>query len=151
MGNLQIGVNRRRFVTQGAAAAFAGTAAPWALATRPSLVRGPPNRKPKPLPSPIPGQIPTGLPAGHPLEFVHWFLPGPTSAFTPVLGLQGMGVNVEPSTITDYRGFTAFAVLAGEAKGNDGNTYAVEFDVRIMEGQYQASDGTRHHAAFGFF
>ncbi|MGI9328421.1 MAG: hypothetical protein ACR2PZ_24610 [Pseudomonadales bacterium] len=154
MSELRAGFNRRRFVTQGAAAAFAGSAVPWAMASRPSAGKGHPHHslnQPKPMPSPIPGTIPTGLPAGHPLEFVHWFLPGPTSAFTPVLGLQGMGVNVEPSTITDYKGFTAFAVLAGEAKGNDGNNYAVEFDLRIMEGRYRAADGTQHHGAFGFF
>jgi hypothetical protein len=61
-----------------------------------------------------------------------------------------MGLDVEPSTLTDFRGFTAFAVLAGEAKASDGRTYACEFDVRVMEGDYIATDGSRQSGAFAF-
>ena len=154
MRKLNSSLSRRRFVTKGATAAIAGSVAPWGFASSDRGYGGAPHhsrRKTKPIPNPIPGQIPTGLPSGHPLEFVHWFLPGPTNAFTPVLGLQGMGLDVEPSTITDFSGFTAFAVLAGEAKGSDGKTHAVEFDLRIMEGRYRAADGSEQNAAFGFF
>lgn len=100
----------------------------------------------QPAPSPIPG----GGDAP-PVGFIHWFLPGPEDAVTPFFGLPGGGLDVEPSLITDYKGFTAFAVLAGQAKGSDGMTYNVEFDLRIMKGRYRAADGSRHHGTFGFF
>lgn len=96
-----------------------------------------------------PRRTAVGLPA--PLDFVHIFLPGPTDATTPFLGLPGEGLDVEPSTITDFRGRTAFAVLSGRARGNDGKNYNVEFDVRVIEGRYVAADGSRNYGAFGFF
>ena len=101
----------------------------------------------KPLPKPISGGFDSGDPN---VGFVHLFLPGPTDAVTPVLGLQGEGLDVEPSTITDFEGFTAFAVLAGEARANDGNTYPVELDVRVMEGKYIAENGKTANGAFAF-
>ncbi len=100
-----------------------------------------------PLPRPIPGGIDTGDPR---VGFIHWFLPGPTDATTPVLGLPGFGLDVEPSTITDFKGFTAYAVLAGEATDQDGQTYPCEFDVRVMEGRYLDEQGDEHRAAFAF-
>ena len=51
----------------------------------------------------------------------------------------------------DYRGFTAYAVVAGTAKASDGNEYPCEFDVRVMDGVYIASDGSRNRGTFGFF
>lgn len=80
-----------------------------------------------------------------------FFLPGPTDATTPFLDLPGEGLDVEPSTITDFRGRTAFAVVSGQAHGNDGTRYNVEFDVRVMEGRYVADDGSRRDGAFAFF
>lgn len=53
--------------------------------------------------------------------------------------------------MTDYRGFTAYSVMAGEALGSDGATYDVEFDVRVMDGAYVAEDGSRNHGTFAFF
>jgi hypothetical protein len=100
-----------------------------------------------PAPSPIPG----GFDAGPPLGFLHIFLPGPEDARTPFFGIPGEGLDVEPSTITDFKGFTAFAVVAGQAEGSDGKTYNVEFDLRVMEGEYIAEDGSHHRGAFAFF
>lgn len=101
-----------------------------------------------PAPKPIPGGTEVGLPA--PYDFIHIFLPGPTDATTPFLGLPGEGLDVEPSTITDFRGRTAFAVVSGTARGNDGEMYNVEFDVRAMEGEYIAEDGSQRRGAFAF-
>jgi hypothetical protein len=99
------------------------------------------------MPKPIPGGVDSGDPR---VGFIHWWLPGPEGATTPVLGLEAMGLDVEPNTITDFKGWVAYAVLAGEAKAGDGATYPVEFDVRAMEGNYVAEDGSTHRAAFAF-
>jgi hypothetical protein len=54
-------------------------------------------------PVPIPGGI--QIPDGGPL--IHVFVPGPES-------IPGhMGLHVEPSVITNFRGFTAVAFMAG--------------------------------------
>lgn len=147
-------VNRRQVLAGTGAAALAGSAGVIGTAG-PALAgsrRGKEGRtRPAalPAPSPIPGGTEVGLPS--PLDFIHFFLPGPTDAKTPILGLPGEGLDVEPSTITNFRGRSAFAVLSGQARGSDGAPYDVEFDVRVLEGRYVAEDGSRHHAAFGFF
>lgn len=147
-------MDRRRLLTSAGAAALVGsagvigTASPAAAHGRHGH-HGHATREALPAPTPIPGGTEVGLPP--PLDFIHFFLPGPTDATTPILGLPGEGLDVEPSTITDFRGRTAFAVLSGRARGDDGQTYDVEFDVRVMEGIYVAEDGSRHRGAFGFF
>lgn len=75
----------------------------------------------------------------------------PTDAATPFNKLPGFGLDVEPSTLTNFKGFTAYSVISGQAKGSDGKTYNVEFDVRVMEGEYIAEDGSRNRGTFGFF
>jgi hypothetical protein len=62
-----------------------------------------------------------------------------------------MGLDVEPSLLTNFQGFTTFAVISGQATGSDGKTYNVEFDVRVMEGEYVAEGGSHHRGTFGFF
>jgi hypothetical protein len=93
-------------------------------------------RRALPAPLPIPGGEDDPL-----LGFIHWFLPGP----------QGMGLDVEPSLITNYTGFTAFTLLDGQAQGSDGETYDVHSDLRVMQGEYVAEDGSRHQGTFAFF
>lgn len=141
------GFGRRHFLV-GAGAAGAATAVSSAAGILPAgasvdRFAGPASG----LPRPIPGGVDSGDPR---VGFIHWFLPGPTTATTPVLGLGGMGLDVEPSTITDFEGFVAYAVLAGEAEASDGNTYPCEFDVRVMDGRYIADDGNEYEAAFAF-
>jgi hypothetical protein len=104
-------------------------------------------RRAKPAPLPIPG----GFDAGPPVGFVHAFLPGPEGSFTPFFQLPGGGLDVEPSTMTNFKGFTAFAILSGQAEGSDGKTYNVEFDLRVMEGEYIAEDGSHQQGTFAFF
>jgi hypothetical protein len=87
-------------------------------------------------PVPIPGGI--DIP-----PLIHVFAPGPTDA-----GL--MGENVEPSTITNFNGLSAYSVVTGSALGNDGKTYDVALDMRFFDGVYVAADGSRHRGAFGF-
>jgi hypothetical protein len=81
---------------------------------------------------------------------IHWWLPGPTDASTPIIGLEGFGLDDDPSTITDFDGVSAFAVVAGKVKGTDGELYDCEFDVRAMKGAYVGEDGKKRHGAFAF-
>lgn len=99
-----------------------------------------------PPPEPIPGgtEIPGGL--------LHGFAPGPKGRKFPYSGFELQGENVEPSTITDFKGFTALAMLVGEkaARGSDGKTYHLESDIRAFDGTYLAADGSRHRGRFAF-
>jgi hypothetical protein len=83
--------------------------------------------------------------------FIHWWLPGPETLTTPILGLGGFGLDVDPSLMTDFNGFQAFAVLSGETTRSDGSTHPTEFDVRVFQGEYRAGDGSTHYGTFGFF
>lgn len=66
----------------------------------------------------------------------------------PFTGIQLMGLDVEPSVITGYKGFTALAFHAGTATGSDGKQYDLETDMRAMEGTYVAEDGSRQRGLF---
>jgi hypothetical protein len=91
------------------------------------------------LPAPLP--IPGGEDVGPPLGFIHEFVPGP----------QRMGLDVEPSLITNFMGFTALTLLAGQAEGSDGKTYDVRSELRVMQGEYVVEDGSHHQGTFAFF
>ncbi|HET9558969.1 MAG TPA: hypothetical protein VFS70_17665 [Actinomycetota bacterium] len=91
-----------------------------------------------PAPKPIPGGI--QIPGG---PLIHVFAPGPEGLTLPFTGVQLMGLDVEPSVITDYRGVTALAFHVGTATGSDGRRYNLETDMRAMEGTYIAEDGSR--------
>jgi hypothetical protein len=135
---------RRLLVETGAAAAVFGAVG---AVSRVQPAAATELRRAKPVPLPIPG----GVDAGSPLGLIHHFLPGPKRARTPFFRSPGQGLDVEPSQITDFKGFTVFAVLAGQAEGSDGKTYNFESDLRVMEGEYIAADGSHHRGAFGFF
>jgi len=102
------------------------------------LVAAPASAKPGSDTAPVP--IPGGIDIP---PLIHVFAPGPTD-----LGL--MGEDVEPSTITNFSGESAYAVVTGNALGNDGKTYDVVLDMRFFDGVYVAADGSRHRGAFGF-
>ena len=85
-------------------------------------------------PVPIPGGLAPGL---------HVYLPGPVE-----LGFGGE--DHEPSTITNFKGFSAIGYFAGQTVGSDGKTYDMFHDMRIYDGKYVAADGTIHRGTFGF-
>ncbi len=140
-------MSRRTFLGASAAvAAAAGVGIGAAPARAQSGLGHPAN----PAPSPIAATVPSGVTEPAFLENIHWLLPGPIGATTPFIGLPGFGLDVDPSTMGDYRGFTAYAVVSGEAEGSDGNTYDVEFDVRVMRGTYETATGARFDSTFAF-
>jgi hypothetical protein len=102
-----------------------------------------------PAPKPIPGGTDlSGLRLDPPYDFIHFFPPGPVGIVLPFTGVALQGLNVEPSTLTDFDGATALAYHIGEARGSDGHTYNLETDFRVMEGKYVAVDGTTRHGSF---
>lgn len=102
-----------------------------------------------PVPEPIEGGF--LLDPADPNSIIHFQLPGPEGTATQHFGFPAEGLDVDPSTMTNFNGFHAMAVVAGSAQGSDGNTYDMEFDVRVMEGKYKAADGVEREAAFAFF
>jgi hypothetical protein len=135
-------ISRRNLFKYGAATGAAATVA----ATTPAAsahTHGVPRVLPAPTPIPGGVQIPGG-------PLLHVFLPGPPEVTLPFTGTQLQGLDVEPAVITDYRGVTALAYLAGSATGSDGNQYNLEADMRAMEGTYVATDGTRQRGLFAF-
>lgn len=149
-------VSRRHFLAGAGAAAVAGSAVALGVPS-PARAAGQgqsstfsASSAPKPIEAIIDTAVP-GFEPPDPFRFIHWLLPGPEGSATQILELPGFGLDADPSLITDYRGFTAYAVLAGTATGNDGSAYDVEFDVRVMDGEYVGEDGNTHEATFGFF
>ena len=135
-------LSRRTFILQGAGVAAGAALAP-SLAIAPAAAAsngGPPVPRPKPIPGglDIPG-----------IGVIHVFLPGPEGGTFPFSGLPFGGLNVEPSTITDFRGFTALAYLTGQAIGSDGMSYDFESDFRVFRGDYIAQDGSTNVGTFG--
>lgn len=146
-------VSRRRFLGGVGAAAAVGTAATLggvgtALASPSHHHHSPHVFSRRPAPNAIEQAVDGGGPA--PFDLIHWLLPGPEGATTQILELPAFGLDVDPSTVGDYNGFTTYAVLAGEAEDRMGNHYDVELDVRVMDGQYKV-DGRRYFGTFGFF
>lgn len=123
--------------TAGVAHAATGTA----LAGSPSRAKG--GHRVLPAPKPIPGGIEFG-------EFIHVFIPGPEGVVLPFTGTPLMGFDIEPSTITDFRGRVALAYLLGSAETTDG-PQDLEVDVRVMQGHYVAENGEKRFGTFAEF
>ena len=137
-------ISRRQLFRYGASAGAAATVAPLLPAlTGAAHAGGPPDVLPAPRPIPGGLQIPGG-------PLIHVFAPGPEGLTLPFTGVQLMGLDVEPSVITDYQGVTALAFHVGTATGSDGKQYNLETDMRAIEGTYVATDGTRQRGLFGF-
>ena len=71
-------------------------------------------------------------------------------------GLPGFDpVDADPSTITDFQGFTGLAYISGMVSRTDRSTHAkVELpflfsDMRFMDGEYQGFDGRLKRGTFG--
>jgi hypothetical protein len=141
-----VALDRRKFVV-GAAAAVAG--AGLSTLTGPSSASAAPSVKRHRVvtpPSPIPGGA---FDVGPPLGLIHVFVPGDPSVTFPFSGGTPQGFDVEPITATDFMGSSAVAFHVGTAHDSDGNTYNLETDIRMFEGEYVV-DGTTHRGAFAF-
>jgi hypothetical protein len=138
-------VSRRGFVQIAATAAAGVAGATLVRPARTAARSGEDHRQAVVPPKPIPGGVtlPTGAqihvwPAGDPavrLPFTHGTL---------------RGFDVDPSTVTDFRGFSAIAYHAGTATGSDGATYNLESHMTVQQGSYVAADGTRRFGTFSF-
>ena len=137
----RVTLDRRRLLLGAGALATAGLADSLAGAAAEPVVSKSHSHRPLPAPDPIPGGdlIP---------PLIHIHAPGPTGITLPFTKVPLEGLDVEPSTITDFKGFTALAYLAGSAKGSDGQKYNLEIDIRAFEGEYVGVDALRHHGAF---
>lgn len=137
-------IDRRRFV-QGAVgtAAAAGIAGPLSWPGGAEAGGRGDHADPVPAPKPIPGGI--DIP-----PLIHVFVPGPEGQVLEFTQTVLEGFDVEPSTITDFRGFTALAYLLGTATGSDGKPYNLEVDIRGFEGRYVAEDGSLNFGTFAF-
>jgi hypothetical protein len=126
---------------QAAAVAAAGAAGPLAW---PGNAVASTNTGGEDLASVVPPQpIPGGIAPG-----IHVWIPGDPSVTLPFSKTTLMGFDVDPTTILDFRGFSAVAFHAGTATGSDGQTYNLETDIRAYEGAYVASDGVRRFGKF---
>src|SRR5262249_35305376 len=78
-------------------------------------------------------------------------IPGGSHAFSPGPRARGlMGLQVEPSSISDFQGPVAPAYLAGTATDGAGQHYDLAVDLRLMSGDYVAMDGLTRTGAFAF-
>jgi hypothetical protein len=65
-------------------------------------------------------------------------------------------VDADPSTITDFRGFTGLAYISGMVSRTDRRTHAkvelpfLSSDMRFMQGAYRGFDGRIRRGTFGF-
>ena len=66
--------------------------------------------------------------------------PGPTDVTLPFTGGQLQGLDVEPTTIRDFNGFSAVAFHVGTATGSDGTRYDLETDMRAFRGHLHRQD-----------
>jgi hypothetical protein len=119
------GPSRRRFLAAGAGLGAVGFLGGQVAGAGPALAARRVGD-----PRPIPGGI---QPFGPGTEVFHVFFPG----------------TGEPSTITDFNGFTGVAHVTGTGAGaNAGLSFDV--DNRFMTGEYIALDGRHSNATFGF-
>jgi hypothetical protein len=140
----QPGVSRRRVLRYGVAgSAAAAVGSTVSSLNQPASASGP--QAVLPAPTPIPGGL--TLPDG---TVFHVFAPGPPEVTLPFSGVQLQGLDVDPSVITDYSGFSTIAFHVGSATGSDGVRYDLETDMRVMSGRYVAADGRRKRGVFAF-
>ena len=135
-------LDRRRFVLGAGALASAGLV----QTGLPSVAEADGRRRKRVAhaPAPIPGGIDLG-PAG----VIHTFAPGDPTVTLPFTGATLQGLDVEPGTITDFRGSSAVAFHVGTARGHDGTEFNLETDMRALEGEFVV-EGVTHRGAFAF-
>jgi hypothetical protein len=142
------GFSRRRFIHRAAGATALAFGPGFSVS---ALGHGDDGQQTPSAPKPIPGGSDlSGFGLVPPYNFIHVFLPGAAGIVLPFTGGELQGLDVEPSTVTDFNGATALAYHVGEARGSDGKTYNLETDMRVMDGEYVAVDGRRRRGTFGF-
>ena len=125
---------RRSFLLGAAGALTAGLTTPFGwLGSRTATAGALPLPAHVPLPLPAPNPIPGGT-EFPPFPLIHELFPGPETITLPFTLVTLQGLNVEPSTITDFHGVTVLAYHVGTATGNDGTQYNLETDIRVMKG-----------------
>jgi hypothetical protein len=134
----------RRAMVQGAAAAAAGLAT---AGVRPqhALAHDDDRRFATVPPEPIPGGVRLS-----PTQQIHVWAPGDPAVTLPFSGLTLQGLDTEPTTIRDFKGFAAVAFHAGSATAEDGTQYDLETDMRAFQGVYVDGTGTRRFGTFAF-
>lgn len=137
--------SRRGFVKTAATAAAGVTAATLAGPARTAAWGGEHHQRAVVPPKPIPGGV--TLPNGTP---VHVWPAGDPAVRLPFTHSALRGLDVDPSTITDFSGFSGLAYHVGTATGSDGATYNLESHMTVHQGSYVASDGTRRFGTFSF-
>jgi hypothetical protein len=93
------------------------------------------------LPEPIASVLDPGLP-------IHIQLPGPTDVTLLYSQTTLFGLNLERTTVGNFKGGTAFGYLLGTVSGSDGREYGLELDIRVSEGMYKAADGSLNRGLF---
>ena len=139
-------LSRRRFV-QTAAVAAAGVTGSLAGPAGSAAWGGADDHHDRAVvpPKPIPGGV--TLPNG---TQIHVWPAGDPTVTLPFSHSHPLGFDYDPSTITDFRGFSAIAYHAGTAIGSDGGTYNLETHMTALKGTYVATDGTRRFGTFSF-
>jgi hypothetical protein len=142
MANSRI-LDRRRFVLSAAGTVTGVASLAWPSSTEATVSHSSSSRKrPSPAPNPIPGGIELA-----PGVVIHVFGAGDPAVTLPFTGITLQGLDVEPSTITDFNGSSALAYHVGSARGSDGRTYNLETDIRAFEGEYVV-DGIARRGSF---
>jgi hypothetical protein len=97
---------------------------------------------------------PTRAFAGKPTNPTPRPIPGGFDIGGQVFHVFGFGPGQEPSTITDFNGFTGVTDVQGTGTATypDGSSETLLFDtdMRFMDGAYVGVDGAVHKGTFGF-
>jgi hypothetical protein len=136
----------RRGLFRGAAAAGVGASLAWpapGVAHRDHTRHRGTDVPPKPIPGGI--ELPPPLP-----PVIHVFAPGDPAITLPFTGVTLQGFDVEPATLTDFKGFSALAMHVGTATARDGTVYNLETDMRAFRGNYIDATGGRRFGTFAF-
>jgi hypothetical protein len=134
-------LDRRRFVLTAAGTVGSVASLAWPRPTD-AAISPSSTKHGVQVPSPIPGGIELA-----PGLVIHVFAPGNPAVTLPFTGITLQGLDVEPTTITDFNGSTAVAYHVGTARASDGRTYNLETDIRAFEGEYVV-DGVSHRGSF---
>lgn len=134
-------LDRRRFVLTAAGTVGSVASLAWPRTAAAADPLSSTKRHPPP-PNPIPGGIELA-----PGVVIHVWGPGDPAVTLPFTGITLGGLDVEPTTITNFNGSTAVAFHVGSVRASDGRTYNLETDIRAFDGQYMV-DGTVHRGSF---